>query len=407
MAQAKRSGTINILPNTPGPRGDTCPPCPPGEKGETGDKGLPGHPGQYTFRTEDGNAIIPGRGCLYLEDLGLRPNWEAIAMYSGRFFSIQYQLAEGGTGAFDYEMLDRPSWLNWNANYRIMSGMVPNSIGTMVRVRYKATDRYTGETIENPLTFEIFDGAASQTGGTDDRYYFDGEIPRFYVLAGQSFNFTVPPPIFIGFGSNENPNRNNALAVEFATSTSSRSFGRNVALDAGASAVERNRSMVFSGTAPTIAQINALGRPDRPPNFLRQDFHVYVTGHRARNLYQFTGTIFVIDPISLVDESEPKTVQRSRTGDLSPVRPRDISVVVGGERSPGGAIETSVTKVPVGSDLESICTNSNRRIQFDNTSQPEPGTYPYTLEVLDPRIANTSINNSAMGEYEFTIPERN
>ena len=412
MATAKRTFGIGVFDRPKeGPQGEPCPStCPPGPRGEPGEKGLPGDPGQYTYCLESGNCIVPGRGCLYLGDLSVRRTWGSQAMYSGRFFSVQMQYGEGGSGLFEFD-LDRPSWLNWNAKYRIASGTVPaGTEGQDVILTYRVKDVLTGETASNQLEkYTIGNGTDSQTGGTSNTYFYDGEIDRFYVLPGEKFSFTIPKPIFIGFGRNPNPAANNPQAVEFGTSTTSFRFGRSLALDVGGLLTESGGQATISGTAPTSEQIVAAGGSD---GVFRQDFQVYVTGHHARGLYQYQGTIFVVSPISLGAEASPQLVQRSiqgagGAGELMEIRPRGN--VIGGERGREQAIELFATRVPIGTTLESICTTANRRIRFANDtreSQPDPGTYSYTVDVVDPRIANTSIENMATREYEFTIPER-
>ena len=417
MTIAKQDIPIRVYDRPPpGAPGAPCPSvCPPGQRGARGLKGLRGDPGQWSYALESGNAIIPGRGCLYIGGLTARDIFAGQAMYSGRFFSVQIQYGEGGTGLFQFDLDGRPSWLNWNAKYRIASGNVPsNAMGQEIILTHKVTDLLTGEVATNQLEkYTVGDGTDSQTGGTSNTYFYDGEINRFYVLAGQAFSFTIPKPIFIGFGRNTNPAAGNAQAVEFASSLTSSSFGKNLALDVNGSLTESGGQATISGTAPTYEQILAAGRADRTSDdFFSQDFQVYVTGHAGRSFYQYQGTIYVVNPISLDAEASPQTVQRSSTGaggagDLTPIRPR--SAIKGGERGRRDAIELFATKVPMGTTLESICTNARRRIEFDNTSresQPEPGTYSYTVDVVDPRIANPAIENMATREYQFIIPPR-
>ena len=403
MAKACQPVPVNILDGTRGDRGDTCPPCPPGEQGDTGPKGLPGHSGQYSYRMESGNAFISGRGCFFL-DPNLVVTGPEPTIYTTRPFMFFFgSTAVGGLGNYIYELVNSHSWVNFNGKYRIASGTVPSGASDTT-VTLRATDIYTGETADKIIRVTINDGV-NGSGSTNARgtVTYPAWIDYMFIEKGKPFSYTTPAPVFKGFGRQTHPLQGANMTIQFATSTTSSSFGRNTRLDPSTwiNVSQAGQRMTLSGTAPTQAQIDANAVDSRDIS-LEQDFRVFPVGGSATR-DAFWVSIRVIDPISL-EPAGPFMVQR-RAGELVSLGADTFGAGLrGGESTTTAFRQVFVTKLPIVGSLESVCYKAGA-VHFDDP-EPEPGTYPFTVEALGNTISNTSIENMASREYEFIIPPR-
>ena len=393
----------------PGPPGEPCPSvCPPGPRGEMGLKGLPGDPGQYSYRLEGGGISGPG-GCFYYPGIHLGIQ-NLPTLYINEPFFYHFGTATGGSGIFTYDLMNRPSWMNWNAKYRFAWGNIPGDVPTgfsnRMSLRYQATDVYTGETVisdTDPVYLRV-----------DDRPRRFGVIPypivqdTFYFVKGQPFTFSFPAPIL-----RYNPSLEGATMLVLYATSATASFRRNSNL-AGTSWInvsQKDQVVTMSGTAPTAETIEANKLND--DGFLRQDVRVYPTG-ASSTTGAFWVSIYIIDPIGFGPplSTALSTVQRSvagagGAGDLVSYGNSVIlsRLVTGGS----GNNDFHITKLPSGfGSLETVCYTGGL-INFDNTSgdtQPPPGSYNYTIEALDINQNNPDIENMVSRDYQFIVPPR-